>query len=209
MESIKKNQLKNNAITVAKKYQFEEKHCLHVAKLALSLFDQLSHLHQLTPQERNILEAATILHDIGWIKGQQKHHKLAQELIINSQRLKVSLKVRILIGLIARYHRKSLPQNSHKYFSQLNKISKKNVKILASFLRIADGLDRMHQSSVENILCKNTSKQIILRLIGKNIIEEDINIAREKADLLKIVFKKPVKILRTNRSFLSHQRNCT
>lgn len=197
MESIKKNQLKNNAITVAKKYQFEEKHCLHVAKLALSLFDQLIPLHQLTPKQKNILEAAAILHDIGWIKGQQKHHKIAQELIIKEPGIKAPKHIRILIGLIARYHRKSLPQNSHKYFSTLDKTSKKNVKILASFLRIADGLDRMHQSSVENVSCKHSSGQITLRALGKNILTEDINIGREKADLLKIVFKKPVKIFQS------------
>jgi len=59
-----------------------------------------------------------------------------------------------MVGLIARYHRKSLPQDSHKYYSELDDRSKLKVRELAALLRFADGLDRAHQSSIEQVDCQ-------------------------------------------------------
>ncbi|MBF0521769.1 MAG: HD domain-containing protein [Candidatus Omnitrophica bacterium] len=194
MGTSQKNNLSLRAISLAKVFHYEERHALHVAKLAKSFFDQLSPLHKLGEKERTLLEAAAILHDIGWVKGQQKHHKTSQALIIQSQQLGIPRQQRIRIGLIARYHRKSLPEASHKYFCDLDEKSKRIVKILASFLRLADGLDRTHQSSVEDVICKTSSKQILVQLKGKRLVPEDITIGRRKADLLKDAFKKIVRI---------------
>src|SRR5882724_3268772 len=56
-------------------------HCRHVRDLAVSLFDQLRSLHHLGPEERAILDAAALLHDIGWSAGGSKHHKISYTLI--------------------------------------------------------------------------------------------------------------------------------
>ena len=194
MEKTKENNLKLAAIKLAQIYHNEQNHSLHVAKLSISLFDQFVSLHQLTKEERALLETAAILHDIGWINGQQKHHKTSCDLIIRSEKLEISKSHRILIGLIARYHRKSLPKDSHPYFCDLDARSKKTVKILSAFLRISDGFDRMHQTSIENVLVEFSPEKITLNIKGKNILLEDIKTGKEKADLLQNVFKKRILI---------------
>lgn len=51
---------------LCKRYGIERSHARHVAKLALELFDQLSALHGLGDHEREMLEAAALLHDAGY-----------------------------------------------------------------------------------------------------------------------------------------------
>ena len=54
-----------------------ETHSLHVAALALRLFDQTKRLHNLGDTERDWLEYAAILHDIGYLINERQHHKHA------------------------------------------------------------------------------------------------------------------------------------
>ena len=48
-------------------------HHRHVAVLALALFDQLRDLHGLEERCRPLLEAAALLHDVGWCDGGKGH----------------------------------------------------------------------------------------------------------------------------------------
>src|SRR4051812_21657341 len=89
----------------------EPEHVLHVAKLALLLFDQLRELHGLAGQDRLILEAAACLHDIGWsiTPGGEEHHKASARLIRERAWKSLDRPTVDLVALIARYHRRSLP----------------------------------------------------------------------------------------------------
>ena len=196
MGNPSKNGLRSQALSLAEACNYEETHTEQVCKLSLSLFDQLFPLHGLGRKERAFLEAAAILHDIGWIKGQKKHHKISQELIVNSEKLSISKNERILVGLIARYHRKSLPKASHEYFAGLDKVSRQIVTKLASFLRLADGLDRSHRSAIDRLHCEIFPKQLLLRISTKYLPLEDIETAREKSDLITKVFKRKLRIVK-------------
>ena len=194
MGKVKKGDLSDKALELAEVCNYEKGHAAQVSKLALRLFDQLKILHGLGAPERKLLETAAILHDIGWINGQKKHHKASQEIIINSGKLPLSRGKLLMLGLIARYHRKSLPQDSHKYFSELDAWSKLTVRKLAALLRFSDGLDRAHQSSIEQIDCQILEKQLILKIKAGKFISEDISTANEKSDLLEEVFKRKAVI---------------
>ena len=54
----------------ARRHAWDEAHCRRVTTLALSLFDQTSALHQLGPAERDLLEVAGLLHDVGYAVSQ-------------------------------------------------------------------------------------------------------------------------------------------
>ena len=195
MGKVKKSGLRDKALFFAGACNFQRRHSLTVARLALNLFDQLAPLHGLGQKERELLEAAAILHDIGWIKGQKKHHKVSQDIIMHSQKLKLARQERLMVGLIARYHRKSLPKGSHDYIGELDSGSKSTMMKLASFLRFADGLDRSHRSSAGELSCAALPRSIIVRVGSGNVLDEDLKVGREKADLLEKVFKRQVRIL--------------
>ena len=67
-----------------------------------------------------------------------------------------------LIALIARYHRRALPQPSHEGFSQLPRFERVAVAKLASILRIAKALDSGGNERIKSIECKFVRGKVIL-----------------------------------------------
>jgi exopolyphosphatase/pppGpp-phosphohydrolase len=185
-----------NVMKLANSCRFESGHTLQVTRLALRLFDECKTdaLHGLGAPERFVLQCAALLHDIGWIKGQQKHHKTALNLILESPLLTFDERHRLLIGSIARYHRKALPQKSHDHFAALSTRDQRIVSILAALLRVADGLDRTHENIVEDLTCKVTNDKIIITLKVKGPADEERREALEKGDLLEKVYARKLDI---------------
>ena len=62
-------------------------HVEQVRRLALSLYDQIGEAMDCTPEERHILEAAGILHDVGQLVSYQRHHRHSYELIMHADRI--------------------------------------------------------------------------------------------------------------------------
>ncbi|MBF0385606.1 MAG: HD domain-containing protein [Candidatus Omnitrophica bacterium] len=186
--------LLSQAFCIAKGFSFEEQHATQVATIALQIFDELKKLHMLDEYDKLLLHIACLLHDIGWIEGQIKHHKISCKLIISSG-LKLPLRQKIITGLIARYHRKSLPKASQKLFAKLDKKEQLKVCWLSAFLRLADGLDRTHNAPVKSIKCKVTKFYIIVYVNASVDSRDDLLVGREKADLLKLVSKKRARLI--------------
>jgi exopolyphosphatase/guanosine-5'-triphosphate,3'-diphosphate pyrophosphatase len=180
---------------LGKTCKVETEHTRHVTFLALRLFDELAGLHHFGRQERFWLQCAGLLHDIGWVEGWKAHHKVSARMIIDTPMLNFSSKERLIIASIARYHRKALPSLSHDHFAALEPSERNTVSILASFLRMADGLDHSHQSRIRDLACKVSSQKITLRCIPDGNADEEIQKAEEKSDLFQQVFQKRLVIL--------------
>jgi exopolyphosphatase/guanosine-5'-triphosphate,3'-diphosphate pyrophosphatase len=82
----------------------------------------------------------------------------------------------------------------HSHFSSLEPTERKMVEILASILRIADGLDRTHQSIVNSVSCEITMDRIIVRCNVMRPSEADRQAALDKGQLTRKVFKKKLSI---------------
>ncbi|HZD28690.1 MAG TPA: Ppx/GppA phosphatase family protein, partial [Xanthobacteraceae bacterium] len=67
----------------ARKCRSNERHCEHVGTLAIQLFDALRDGYALPPAGRDILRAAALLHDIGYLINHERHHKHAYHLIMH------------------------------------------------------------------------------------------------------------------------------
>ena len=175
---------------IARKYNHDPEHSDTVRRLSLELFDKLGDLHLLGYEERYWLGCAAILHDIGWSQGPKGHHKSSLGLILNDQEFPFTSDERYLIGSIARYHRKSHPKNSHFHFAALSRDNKQKVRVLASILRIADGMDATHSSVVTDIDLKIDADGVILNCFVSN----DTNLNRKsilkKKDLFESTFGK-------------------
>lgn len=174
---------------------YEKQHSEHVTLLALNLFDELKPLHKLTKKDRFLLNCAGILHDIGWINGQKSHHKTAMKLILDSQKLPFSDNQRRLIALIARYHRKALPKDSHPLFSQLSDKNRQKTRILAGILRIADGFDRTHTCAVISVKCDLSGKDIIVGYKASRPSNFEMEAASKKSDLLKQALGRNLRLI--------------
>lgn len=178
----------------AARYETDPRHAQVVRGISLCLFDELKSLHALGDRPRLLLEVAALLHDIGWCDGGAKHHKRSRDMIIEAQGLPFDREELIMAGLIARYHRKSLPKSDHKYFADLPAERQHLVCALAAFVRIADGLDSSHEDCVDDLTCAVMSDYVQLDIRAKERPEDGGKAALEKADLFERVFKKKIRI---------------
>ena len=170
----------------------ETGHSAHTTFLALRLFDELQPLHQMGPTERFWLEVGGLLHDIGWVEGGHSHHKTSMRIILSTTMLPFNNKERLIIGSIARYHRKSLPKPSHDNFAALTTIEQRQTSILAGLLRLADGLDFNHGGTITDLKCDVCEHKITLLLISQQPSDEILIPAAAKSDLLRKVLNRKI-----------------
>ncbi|MCX6158816.1 MAG: Ppx/GppA phosphatase family protein [Ignavibacteriota bacterium] len=146
-----KNIRYRSVINLAKHCGYDETHTVKVLNIANKIFDSLIEKYDLTEKDRDVLEAATILHDIGHSISHAQHHRHSYYLIKNSELLGFNNEEIEMIANVARYHRKSHPKVKHLEFNKLPEQNKRKVKMLSGILRIADGLDRGHSAVVKDV----------------------------------------------------------
>ncbi len=188
------------AIELAKSLQSKMGHSVQVARLALQLFDDLAEFYGLGWRERALLGTAALLHDIGWIYGQEGHHKASRDLILKDSTLPLNLRERSMVALIARYHRKSLPEGSHKGYKDLTAYEKELVSLLAGLLRIADGLDCTHTARVAEVSAVISRVRMTLSVRPEPGVKGfvEIQTAQEKSDLLRFIYGPDILIKKKN-----------
>lgn len=121
----------------------DPEHSAEGTRLALQLFDALRSWHGLGDAERELLEAAALLANVGLFVSHSQHHRHSYYVIRNSEHLAGFTDHEIeIIALVARYHRKSTPRAKHPEFAALAKPDQKTVRGLAALLRVAVGLNR-------------------------------------------------------------------
>jgi exopolyphosphatase/guanosine-5'-triphosphate,3'-diphosphate pyrophosphatase len=143
--------VREGALTLGRRYLVDEAHARHVAGLAMSLFDQLDGLHGLASEDRRILMAGALLHDIGQHVSYRKHHKHSLYLILHSEIPGVSPSELALVALVARYHRRADPKDGHYLYSELIPDDRERIRRLSALLRVADSLDREHLQRVRSV----------------------------------------------------------
>jgi CHAD domain-containing protein len=167
-----------------------EGHAHQVTRLALMLFDDLAVLHRYSGDERFLLECAGLLHDIGWAFGQQGHHTRSFSMILDDRTLPLSDRERMIIALIARYHRKSVPGAKDEAFASLKPKDKKIVRTCSALLRVADGLDFTHSNRISSLTCTIFPDAVTCRLQHEGDIGVETARAVQKADLFMEVFSR-------------------
>ena len=149
---------------LAKQYGVNIEHAEHVKMLALKMFDALEPIHSFGVKEREILEAASYLHDVGYLISHDQHHKHSYYILSHCVMPGFTNNEAELIANVARYHRKSHPKKKHENFNSLSTEDKDTVCLLSSLLRIAEGIDRRQMQAVKDITIyvKNDSVNITL-----------------------------------------------
>jgi len=193
-EANEENERLKAVLKLAENCEYEEGHTHQVNRLALLLFDELQPLHHLGAEERFWLQCGALLHDIGWIEGWKGHHKTALRTIRNTAILPFDDRESLIVGSIARYHRRALPKKKHAHFAALKPAEREMVSVLAGILRVADGLDRTHQALVEDLSCEIKRKKVIVQCSVKRPAEEERQAALKKGKLLEKVFKRKLVI---------------
>jgi exopolyphosphatase/guanosine-5'-triphosphate,3'-diphosphate pyrophosphatase len=171
----------------------DRRHVEQVRVLALSLYDQLHETLGCGPEERWLLEAAALLHDVGQLVSYRKHHKHSFQLITHAERIGLGARERALVALISRYHRKAGPSRKHEEFARLSEADQAIVRRVSGLLRVADGLDRGHTASVERVAVHIIEDRLEIRA-NPRLQGADISLEIWGADKKSDVLAKALKL---------------
>jgi exopolyphosphatase/guanosine-5'-triphosphate,3'-diphosphate pyrophosphatase len=168
----------------------EHRHSQHVARLALQLFDQLREPLGLPESERLLLEAAALLHEVGYLINYEKHHLHSYHLIMHGNFHGLSPRQREVVANIARYHRKGAPKRKHANFAKLTEEEQQTVRRLSALLRLADGLDRTHMQRITQLHCELRDRQLLVLVTADQLPDVDLWGGRQKGKLFEKFFKR-------------------
>jgi exopolyphosphatase/guanosine-5'-triphosphate,3'-diphosphate pyrophosphatase len=191
-EVRREEHLTKAAISLGRRFLFDEAHGLQVGRLAISLFDQLRELHGLGEGDRRLLLAASILHDVGGFISRKGHHKHSLYLLSRSELPGLSPTEMLMVANIARYHRKNVPNSTHPEFMRLSEGNRERTTRLAALLRVADALDRTHLQKVEGVKVEEESEgvDLVLDCDGDCLLERWA--LTQKKTLFEEIFKTKV-----------------
>ncbi len=152
------------ALELGRRYQFDERHALHSASLALQIFDQTRRLHKLGVEARGLLEIAALVHDIGYFINSTDHEKHSAYLIRSSSLVGLSPEQVEFVATLVKFHRGSLPSGKDEEFAALPSKQRKAVKVLSAILRLVEDLDREHSQRLKTLRISVRGEKLTMRL---------------------------------------------
>jgi exopolyphosphatase/guanosine-5'-triphosphate,3'-diphosphate pyrophosphatase len=173
-----------------------EVHARTVTSLVLELFDSAKaiKLHVYGDRERELLEYATFLHDIGSFISYTNHHAHSYYIIKNSELLGFDQKEVNFMANIARFHRKRTPRKKDPEILELDTREREALRILTTFIRLGESLDRSHTALVQHVRFSGIDKDTItLEVVARGDCQLEIwGVDAEKKAFEKIFGKKLV-----------------
>jgi len=130
-----------------------EVHARTVTSLALGLFDSARkhNLHVFIDRERELLEYAAFLHDIGSFISYTNHQAHSYYIISNADLLGFDPNEISIMAHVARFHRKKTPGKKTPDMPEFALGEREIVRVLSTFLRLAESLDRSHAALVQRV----------------------------------------------------------
>ena len=189
---------RRSVFELAERCNYWPEHAQQIARLAVALFDQTRAIHGLTDRERELLEYASILHDIGVHISYERHHKHSYYLIRNGHLRGFEPAEIETIALTARYHRQATPKRRHDGFADLKRRSRRTVRALAAILRLAESLDRSHSQVVAGLELHDRGDDDLLQIRATGDAELELWSAARHAVPFERLTGKPLRIESTH-----------
>lgn len=190
---------RESVLHMVERYHEDPRHIECATDLALELFDGTAELHGFGLAERDLLEAAGLLHNVGLFVSHSAHHKHSYYVIRHSDQLAGFSEREIeLIAQIARYHRKSAPKPSHAEFMALESPDQRLVRLLAGMLRVGIALDRTRRRAVKRIECRlggdDDSSAVHIDVVADPALDSSLELytAEQRKSLLSEALDRPV-----------------
>src|SRR5471032_2451924 len=185
---------RRSVFELAERCNYWPEHSQQVARLAIGLFEQTRAIHGLTDRERDWLEYAAILHDIGVHISFEGHHKHSYYLIKNGDLRGFEPDEIETIALIARYHRQATPKRRHEGFGAFGLRLRRAIRTLAAILRLAESLDRSHSQSISGIELHDRGDDGLLQVRTTGDAELELWAATRHSAPFARVMGKPVHV---------------
>jgi exopolyphosphatase/guanosine-5'-triphosphate,3'-diphosphate pyrophosphatase len=185
---------RRSVFELAERCNYYPEHSQHVSRLAIGLFDQTRAIHGLTDREREWLEYAAILHDVGIHISYEGHHKHSYYLVKNGDLRGFEPDEIEAIALVARYHRQATPKRKHDGFAGLRRRTRRTVRTLAAILRLAESLDRSHAQTITGLELHDRGDDDLLQLRTSGDAELEFWSATRHAAPFERLTGKPLRL---------------
>jgi exopolyphosphatase/guanosine-5'-triphosphate,3'-diphosphate pyrophosphatase len=149
----------------------------------------------LPASSRDLLQAAALLHDIGYLISHSKHHKHAYHLILHGDLPGFAPHEIELIANVARYHRRAFPKKRHENLARMTADERRLIARLSGILRIADGLDRTHAQTVTAVKLRAIRNRLRLSIEAPTSPQVECADAQRKSDLFEKAFDTKLELV--------------
>jgi exopolyphosphatase/guanosine-5'-triphosphate,3'-diphosphate pyrophosphatase len=184
----------NSTRAFAAKYHVDLSHANHVCESAERLYDELKKQHWLNIENKILLKAAAILHEVGLFISSRAHHKHSYYVIANAEMFGFDPKELEIVAHVARYHRRSKPKASHMEYVRLSREEKMIINKLAAILRIADALDVNRTQDIKDFECRIENDELIITPSGRGDLTLERRALAMKGDLLEEIYGLRVRL---------------
>lgn len=183
-----RDEVVRSAEYLASDYQASLDHGRHVARLCSDIVEQTRTLHSFNRRDELLLEVASLLHECGnYISGRQ-HEEHSMYIIENSEIFGLSNNDRMIVALVARYHRGRPPKLTDREYGELSTADRIRVSMLASILRVADALERAHCQRVKSLHIELQPRKAIFHLLGVSDGSTERLAMQSKGQLFEEIF---------------------
>jgi exopolyphosphatase / guanosine-5'-triphosphate,3'-diphosphate pyrophosphatase len=185
---------RRSVIELAERCAWEAEHARQVAAIALTLFDFTKRIHGLGDREREWLEYAGFLHDIGNHISYGKHHRHSYYLIKNGDLRGFEPDEIDVIALVTRYHRRATPKSHHPGMSDISKHNRRAIDVLSAFLRLAETLDRSRHGVIRGIEVRERLGEVRISVQAVGDAELEVWAAHKQLRALEEALDRKVRI---------------
>ncbi|MBY0495265.1 MAG: Ppx/GppA family phosphatase [Cyanobacteria bacterium] len=185
---------RRSVIELAERCAWEADHSRQVAALALTLFDYTRRIHELGDREREWLEYASFLHDIGNHISYLKHHRHSYYLVKHGDLRGFEPEEIDVIALLTRYHRRATPTPEHPGMEHVGKKQLHAIEVLAAFLRLAETLDRSRHGVIRGIEVRERLGELRINVQALGDAELEVWAAHKQVAALEEALDRKVRI---------------
>lgn len=191
------NELLASTRWFARRLDYSPHHAEQVAKLALSLFDQLRPIHEMGADLRLVLEIAALLHDVGHFVNRKAHHRHGEYLIRNGEIPGLQGWRRDMVAALVRYHNtKSEPALDHASYAALDNERRRQTRVLTSLLRIAEKLESEHAERIAGVDVQISGRKAIFVIRATEGTRLDLAGLQRKSGMFEKEFRLSVEFRR-------------
>ena len=151
----------NASRCLANRYECSTEHSDYVEKAALKIFDSLKKQHNLTKNDRLLLQIAVILHNCGSYINLNDIGENSYKIIMSTELIGISHKERMIVATMVRY--------LYEFFPEFNEIQGRfdrddyvRIAKLNAILRLADSMDRSHTQKFKKLTATLRSRQLTI-----------------------------------------------
>ncbi|MHB8244883.1 MAG: Ppx/GppA family phosphatase [Acidimicrobiales bacterium] len=183
-----------SVLSLCRRSNWGERHAREVARMACELFDATRPLHDASEEDRELLELASLLHDIGEHVSRDGHSRHTAYLIEYGGLRGFSPDEVRMLTCLGRYHTRGKPRESFPSWAVLSDADRGRVLPLLALLRIADGLDLSHSGIVGSIDVDIRSDRAVIRAPARGEAELETWMFQRKRALFEEVFGIPAML---------------